>query len=528
MSLRRKSSAVIAKPFCRWASKIEPSIALDPNLMSFVISPLGSKVGDLEWEFPEEWTLRGSCADRTLSFALAEPGITLRPEAEKMARQYAIALAAANDNSIRSLATLQNRVRMNNRLLRACVSVIGGERMFNSMTIEELLGACRILQSDWSHDNSDRALLRKVIEEVSQYRERGLLADGYTSVDCSARLGELSSTTVSDGLDMLRSRKDQPKKHKETSISTLPFAIEWIRVLLPIARTYIELAPHITRHLDRYEELRRQITQTAAGRAKKVVGRAVTKAYVEFAIAEMKDERWTAPDGSVLNHLPFKTDETIVFPPRHTNHLFALVASLQIVLFQLVAFSSAARASELYTVSTRGISESEGEEAIYAIQGLIFKGTGAVGYRRQKWIVSREVIEAIRIQDRLFEQVRVGNQLWCQTAQGSVGQPMRGSEQMHLTTFVRRHRLGALVDGGKICTRRFRKTWAELAMLQNVPVDLIRQQLGHAPSEGGISDQNITYMFASRDASLRLQLANPEARGVTSEIEGLMMEVFKR
>lgn len=102
---------------------------------------------------------------------------------------------------------------------------------------------------------------------------------------------------------------------------------------------------------------------------------------------------------------------------------------------------------------------------------------------------------------------------------------MRSSEQVHLVTFVRRHQL---VDNGKISTRRFRKTWAELAMISNLSVELIRQQLGHAPSEGGISDQTASYMFSDRESSLRFQLANSETFGPSAEIECLMKEVFKK
>jgi hypothetical protein len=526
MLRRNKSSTVVVKPFCKWASAIDPSIVLAPGFMSSVISPLGSKAGDAEWEFSKDYIPRGSRANRTLSFEFSQLDLHLRPESNIMARQYAL-LLAAEDNSIRSLATLKNRVQLNNRLIGACGNVTGGDRLFASMSLGELSDACKLLQDDWTESNSDYGLLRKIIEEVTSFHKRGLLADGYTSHDCSECLFELSSITLSESLDALRNRVALPK-YKDPSVSTLPFSIEWVNALLPIARCYIELAPHITRHLEKYEELRREITRNKQDCVKKVIGRAITKAYIQFAKEEIEAGKWTRRDGTPFLKLPFETDGTIVFPPRHTSHLLALVSSLQIVCFQIVALISAARLSELHTVSTSGISQSDHEEPIYAIHGLIFKGTGTVGYRRHKWIVSQEAVEAIRVQERLFKSFRSGPHLWCQTALGSLGEPMCSSEQVHLVTFVRRHLLTPLVNDGKISTRRFRKTWAELAMISNLSVELIRQQLGHAPSEGGISDQTAGYMFSDRESSLRFQLANSETFGPSAEMECLMKEVFKK
>jgi len=521
------SSTVVVKPFCKWASALDPTIVANPNFMEEIVSPLGSKAGALEWEFSRDFIPRGSRADRTVSFDLAIPGLDLNEKSVKMTRQYAL-LLAAEDNSIRSLATFRNRVQLHNRLAKACGQITGGGRPFSSMSLEELSKACGILQAGWADANSDHALLRKIIEEVGSLSARGLLSDGYTSTDCSARLCDVSPITLSTSLDMLRTRDVQRPKHKVTSVSTLPFAAEWLNALMPIARCYIELAPHIFRHFDKYNDLREQITRDKKGCVKKVIGRTVTRAYVDFATAEIESGKWLKPDGTVRLTLPFEHDETIVFPPRHTDHLLALVASLQMICFQLVALSSAARLAEMHTISTEGIAQSHHQEPTYALHGKILKGTGVVGYRRHKWIVSREAVEAVRIQDRLFKNVRSGEHLWCQTHQGSLGQPMLSSEQIHLVIFTRRHRLNTLVDDGRISARRFRKTWAELAMIGNLSAELIRQQLGHAPSEAGLSDQTAGYMFAHRESSMRLQLADPETFGPPAEIEALMMEVFKQ
>ncbi len=77
---------------------------------------------DSEWEFSAEWLDRGPRSACTISFDLADGSFGPASAPSKMARQYAF-LLMATDNSIRSVATLVNRVNMLNRLIKACSQI---------------------------------------------------------------------------------------------------------------------------------------------------------------------------------------------------------------------------------------------------------------------------------------------------------------------------------------------------------------------------------------------------------------------
>jgi hypothetical protein len=526
MATNRRTVVTVVKSFCKWGSILDPSIVLAPDFFSQEISPSGSKVGDAEWEFPADWIVRGTRSNRVISFEqFALKGHTPQ-SVEYMARQYAVLLLTSN-NTIRSLATFQNRVHLNNRLIAACLEKVHGLRSLSNLSHEELSLACRSLQTDWTKGNSDRALLRKVIEEVANYYNRELLSDNYTKFDCSARL-TVAPFTQRQNLDAIRRTQPKLPKSDKTPDSTLPFPVEWVDTLLPIARFYINvLSPHVTRHLAEFKRLRAIVGREKHDRVKKVIGRNIAKAYAKFAAQEIEEVKWVDQEGTILQDLEFETNGSFAFPPRNVDDLHALVASLQICCFQIIALQSAARAAEMHTVSTQGISQSGDDDPVFAIHGSIFKGTGSVGFRDHKWIVSQQAVKAVEVQDKLFAGIRSEGYFWCQTKQGSLGKPLNKSEQMHLIKFVDRHNLSALLEGGQISIRRFRKTWAEMAMIAGLTADEIRQQLGHAPSEGGITDQTAGYMFSDQDASLRFQVAQPQTSSLSSSIKSFLKETIK-
>jgi hypothetical protein len=526
MAAGRKTMVTIVKPFCKLSSELDPSIVLAPDFMSHEIWPSGPKVGDAEWEFLAGCIHRSTRSNRVISFDHLMGKKMIPPTIKLMSRQYAV-LTLAGPNSIRSLATFQNRVHLNNRLIGECLDQFPAMLALSALSPDELSCVCKTLQKDWTKGNTDRALLKKVLEEIADFYNRGLLTDTYSTADCSANLEDVP-TTLRQNLDALRRARPTPPASETTPDSTLPFTPAWVDALLPIAQFYIEiLSRHITRHLAEYKRLCGTVGDAKRHCVKKVIGRNIAEAYANFAAQEAEDGKWTDQDGTILQNLPFETDGTVAFPPRSVNDLHALIASLQICCFQIIALQSAARAAEMHTVSSHGISQSDDEDPIFAIHGSIYKATGAIGYRHHKWIVSQQAVKAVEAQDRLFDGIRTGEHFWCQTKQGSVGKRLNRSEQMHLIKFVDRHRLSAFLDGRQISTRRFRKTWAEMAMIAGLTADQIRRQLGHAPSEGGITDQTAGYMFADRNASLRFQIAHPQTSSLSPAIKSFLKETIK-
>lgn len=516
---RARTKITVVKPFVRWASRLEPEIASQPNFLQTIVSPLGSKAGDATWRFPSEWLKRGSQSTTTLSFESLE-GIKISSETALMARQYPIMLSVYTQ-SIRSIATLNGRVQLNNRLIQACLRVLGEARHMSSLTHEDLAEACSILKLDWTDKNSDGALLRKIIEEVSAFKARGLLADGYTSGRLDLRLSDLAPATLTETLNTLRKERSKLPMQNGASTSTLPLSRDYVDAVMEISRFYLSrLSDHITRHFDKLHELSKEIAEAKKDCVPKVIGRAIARAYTDFAEEEAIKGAWHC------DALPFETDSSYVFPPRRVQDLLALVASLQMASFHIIALASAARPSELHTVSSGGVSVVEGDEPLYWLNGLILKGAGDIGYRRHKWVITREAVEAIRIQERLFKEWKsVALHLWCQTKLGAIGKQMRSSEGMHLAAFTKRHKITSLARGN-VSARRFRKTWADLAMISHLHVELIRQQLGHAPSKRGASVQTFGYTFASRDAASRLEASDPETFGAPTDILDTMEKVF--
>jgi hypothetical protein len=522
---RARTKITVVKPFVRWASRLDPEIASQPNFLETIVSPLGSKAGDAAWRFPLEWLKRGSQSKTTLSFESLE-GIEISPETAVMARQYPIMLSVYTE-SIRSIATLGKRVHLNNRLIQACLRVLGGARPMSSLTHEDLAEACSILKLDWTGKNSDGALVRKILEEVSVFKARGLLADGYTNGRLDLRLSDLAPTTLTETLNTLRKERSKLPMQKGASPSTLPLNRDYVDAVMEISRFYLKhMTDHITRHFDKLHTLSGEIAEAKKNRVPKVIGRAIARAYADFAEQEAIKGAWQRRDGSTCDVLPFDTDSSYVFPPRRVQDLLMLVASLQMACFHIIALASAARPSELHTVSSGGVSVVEGDEPLYWLNGLILKGAGDIGYRRHKWVITREAVEAIRTQELLFKEWRSGAfHLWCQTKLGAIGKQMRSSEGMHLAAFTKRHKITSLARGS-VSARRFRKTWADLAMISHLHVELIRQQLGHAPSKRGASVQTFGYMFASRDAASRLEASDPETFGAPTDILDTMEKVF--
>lgn len=525
-SSRARTKITVVKPFVKWASQLDPEVASQPNFLEAIVSPLDSKAGDATWKFPSKWLKRGSQCTTTLSFESLE-AIDMPPETALMARQYPIMLSVYN-RSIRSIATLNRRVQLNNRLIQACLQVLGEPRHMLSLTHEDLAEACGILKLDWTEENSDGALIRKIIEEVSAFKARGLLADGYTNGRLDVRLGDLARATLTETLNTLRKERRKLPVQTGVSPSTLPLNRDYVDAAMEISRFYLShLHAHITRHFDVLHELSGEIAKNKKDRVPKVIGRAIARAYADFAEKEAIEGAWKCRDGSTCDVLPFDTEPSYVFPPRCIQDLLALVASLQMACFHIIALSSAARPSELHTVSSGGVSVVDGDEPLYWLSGLISKGAGDVGYRRHKWVITREAVDAIRIQERLFKDWRSGAlHLWCQTKLGAIGNQMRSSEGMHLAAFAKRHRIASLASGN-VSARRFRKTWADLAMISHLRVELIRQQLGHAPSKLGASVQTFGYMFAGRDAASRLEASDLETFGAPTDILDTMEKVFQ-
>lgn len=190
--------------------------------------------------------------------------------------------------------------------------------------------------------------------------------------------------------------------------------------------------------------------------------------------------------------------------------------------FQVLAITSAARLSEIHEVGPESICEPSLELGLPTIRGQVFKGAGAIGFRPHRWVVSHMAIRALLFQDRLFRRYRIDDHLWCQTAPGSVGQPMRSAECNHLQRFAQRH----CVDDTQISTRRFRKTWAEFAMISRLPIEDFRRQLGHAVTELEINDLNISYLLPSRDSSFRYRAASAQGVRPSAELLQILRETM--
>src|SRR5690242_3636415 len=114
-----RHTTCLVDPFREFCSELDPEQIRHPELFPRMLiapaserAPGGSRAGDPEWIFPEDWFPSGPYR---LTFRLDVPSGSLSAPTILMSRQFAAALMCSEKP--RSLATISNHVALNNRLI---------------------------------------------------------------------------------------------------------------------------------------------------------------------------------------------------------------------------------------------------------------------------------------------------------------------------------------------------------------------------------------------------------------------------
>ncbi|MEH2474073.1 hypothetical protein V1281_004742 [Nitrobacteraceae bacterium AZCC 2161] len=525
----RNTTVAVADPFRVWCGQINPQVLRDSDsLLDQIVAPptesksQGSLVRDEYWIFPSEWFPSGP--DRLCLSLSAEQGI-LAPETHLMLKQYAIGLMV--QPRTRALVTIKNHVDVCRRIIGSLAVSKQHGAPLSSVSFSHLSQATDALTAGWAVDNSDRFLLKHVVSQIAEFRKRGWLSDGFgdasldlpiTDLPLEERqryFDEINKSPRVEGVIRARSQRGCP-----------PVPKEYVDAMLPVAILLIdELSPFIIAHARLLFDARESISKKKGGRVcKKRLGKIVAAEYSDLA-SRKASNRFSelCEDYRRLTGCNFSLASV--------NDLRDQMANLQMGCYQVIAVLSAARKGEMHGLHPDGLRYSADGEL--QLHGRIRKGAGAAGYRKHAWTVDELARDALQTQWDLFEPFRNGEHLWCQTAMGSIGAKMRGTESEHLKAFVERNHLQHHLDEAGIAHTGFRKAWATLMYLGGVDIMSIARQLGHTVNEEEEDEPSVTMGYINSDpftrAKKRLQSAPDAYRLPASQLSfgGSLMNEYR-
>ena len=466
--------------------------------------PSGIPAGHYIWQFPEHWFVRGSAARRLIDFSRLERHIGTASGQRLLisVKQYTGACMTVAARRL-SFSSVKKRSLAATRLALATLDLGQGNIGFRDLDVPQALRVVAASRTNFDDD----ALLRCVIQELNDYGQAGLVSDYFEKVDWRQCALDLPADQRACFVGVRQRPESNPRR---------PLTDAYVEHAMQIIMVYVALlADKILEHARHYAEVRETVLrEKTPERSKKLALRRAWRKYSRFAEAD-------APNWP-LGSLPFRC--SYEFPPRRLTDLFALISTLQMCAFQLVALDGAMRLSEQHTVDpeTSYLLDVSGH-AVPILRGRTFKIKGDHGWNGREWAVSPLARRALKIQSELaaaFRHDAVEATVWISTKPDSLGAPMRSAEIMHLNKFAERHYLLGFCENGRICHGQFRKTFARLmALYAEKGIQTVRQQLQHESE-----DQTSDYILSNPDTGFDLMHDTIKATALTDD---QLKEIFQ-
>lgn len=208
-------------------------------------------------------------------------------------------------------------------------------------------------------------------------------------------------------------------------------------------------------------------------------------------------------DGRAIKQLPFRVARgRKVWPPKNSAQIYQLLETVQAAHLFVVSLSTGGRISEVLSLLTDCLVDSEPGDRPTTATGRTYKLVFAPGGKLRDWPLPALAIQAVKNQSRM---VRLSNSskkarsLWCAFIGSRRGQALL-NHQTHLRNFVSWLGLDHLLGDQKMRAHRFRKTIARLVALALVEAPKVLMDIfGH-------NSISMTMRYILADPMIRVEM----------------------
>ncbi|WP_243698719.1 tyrosine-type recombinase/integrase [Paracoccus alkanivorans] len=419
------------------------------------------------------------------------------------------------------LAGLQKRANYVSRI----ASLLGeahGDMRFRDVEIGHLTTA---FNAATRNAPSLRSVVAMYLKEIGEHQRRGAIVDSFHRVS-QEQLRALANSGLVLPIRPIKDQEDAYGKYQPLPDAYVAKAGRiwafYLTEILPNLDNVLGYAPEIERVV---RSPRKRVWAGRQGpRDRSTVKAQRSEMWVDF----LKDYKWRASDGEVIESIPFNVENE--FPPRSQASLMALWAVVQGCLMQCLLLLTGGRVSEIESLKRDCLISNDNDVqagnnaaerfALPRLVGRTFKLSGLKCGDERDWPIPKKIAKALLIQQNLGRLVGVSEEsLWVSNNRAYW---MRGRINVyHFTTaFPASHGIEHLLDETYAHPHRFRKTIARLAVLSlsGAPM-VLREIFGHSDLEGTMKYILSSPEIRSELADMAVEVQTEQARDVANGLD---------